>query len=83
MIRFDGIYHAVEITTHGKFIKIPIDSKLIEYIVGTLISMDSEPVVDYKGITISSYVTNVEIGEIVAVKLANGELYRLKEGEDL
>lgn len=83
MITFDGVYHDIEITKHGKYIKIQLDTKLIEYIVGTLISIDTEPITNYKGIIVASFATNIKIGEIVAVKFKNDILHRLKEGEQL
>lgn len=82
MIRFTDTFLEVEITKTGKFIKIKLDSLLIEYIVGTLVSIDCETVRNPEGITIATYARDVEIGDIMAVKFKDGVLHRLKEKEE-
>lgn len=83
MITFDSGIKEIEITQSGKYIKLELDTALIKYIVGTLISVDFESVIDIKGIPVRSFANHVEIGEIVAVKFQDGTLHRLEEGKDL
>ena len=81
MIRFTDTFLEVEITKTGKFIKIKLDSLLIEYIVGTLINIDFETVRNPEGIIIATYARTIEIGDIMAVKFQDGTLHRLKEAK--
>ena len=83
MITFDEMISDFTITSDGRYIKLVLGTSLIEYVVGTLINVDFDPIMNAKGVTLGSYITQVEIGDIVAVKLADGELYRLKEVEEI
>ena len=83
MITFDEMISDFTITSDGRYIKLVLGTSLIEYVVGTLVSVDFDHIMNAKGVTLGSYITQVEIGDIVAVKLADGELYRLKEGEEI
>lgn len=83
MITFNQMINEVEITKSGKYIKLVLDTPLIEYLVGTLISVDFDSVQSVNGVTLSTFAKNVDIGTIVAVKFQDGTLHRLEEGVDL
>ena len=83
MIEFNQMIAEVEITSSGKYIKLVLDTPLIEYIVGTLICIEFEPIQNVRGVITKSYASYVKIGEIVAVKFKDGTLRKFEEGEEI
>jgi len=83
MIEFNQMIGEVTITSSGKYIKLVLDTALIDYIVGTLICVEFEPVRNVRGVITKSYASYVKIGEIVAVKFKDGTLRKLEEGEEI
>ncbi len=81
MIEFDGHYQNVKITDDGAYIKIWLNTDLIKFVVGSLVYLEFEPIVNaFTGKTVYKVATRIKIDEIVAVKFQDGTLKNVVDG---